>query len=56
MVGDRGMISKVQIDAMATLQGVDWITALKSGAIAKLARISHTGPPSRSISGRMGDR
>lgn len=37
MVGDRGMISNVQIDAMAKLDGVDWITALKSGAIAKLA-------------------
>lgn len=37
MVGDRGMISKVQIDAMSKLDGVDWITALKSGAIAKLA-------------------
>jgi len=37
MVGDRGMISNVQIDAIAKLDGVDWITALKSGAIAKLA-------------------
>ena len=37
MVGDRGMVSKVQIDAMSKLDGVDWITALKSGAIAKLA-------------------
>ena len=37
MVGDRGMISNVQIDAMKTMDGVDWITALKSGAIAKLA-------------------
>jgi hypothetical protein len=37
MVGDRGMISKVQIDEMSKLDGVDWITALKSGAIAKLA-------------------
>ena len=36
MVGDRGMISNVQIDALRTLAGVDWITALKSGAIAKL--------------------
>ena len=36
MVGDRGMISNVQIDAMRKLDGVDWITALKSGAIAKL--------------------
>jgi transposase len=44
MVGDRGMISKVQIDAMATLQGVDWITALKSGAIAKLADAGQIQP------------
>ena len=41
MVGDPhlredGMISNVQIDAMKRMQGVDWITALKSGAIAKL--------------------
>jgi hypothetical protein len=31
------MISDVQIDAMRRMEGVDWITALKSGAIAKLA-------------------
>jgi transposase len=37
MVGDRGMISNVQIEAMRSLEGVDWITALKSGAIARLA-------------------
>jgi hypothetical protein len=37
MVGDRGMISNVQIEAMRTMRGVDWITALKSGAIARLA-------------------
>jgi hypothetical protein len=37
MAGDSGMISNVQIDAMRALDGVDWITALKSGAIAKLA-------------------
>ena len=37
MVGDRGMISNIQIDAMRKLDGVQWITALKSGAIAKLA-------------------
>lgn len=41
MVGDRGMISNVQIDAIAKLDGVDWITALKSGAIAKLADAGH---------------
>ena len=37
MVGDRGMISNVQIEAMRKMEGVGWITALKSGAIAKLA-------------------
>jgi hypothetical protein len=37
MVGDRGMISNVQVDALRRMEGVDWITALKSGAIAKLA-------------------
>ena len=36
MVGDRGMISNVQIEAMQKLEGIDWITALKSGAIADL--------------------
>jgi Transposase DDE domain len=36
MVGDRGMITNVQIDAMRKRGGVDWITALKSGAIAEL--------------------
>ena len=37
MIGDRGMISNVQIDALRTMDGIDWITALKNGAIAKLA-------------------
>jgi hypothetical protein len=37
MVGDRGMISSVQIEAMRKMEGVGWIAALKSGAIAKLA-------------------
>ena len=36
MVGDRGMITNVQIDEMRKLDGIDWITALKSGAIADL--------------------
>ena len=36
MIGDRGMISNTQIDAMRAMDGVDWITALKSGAIARL--------------------
>jgi hypothetical protein len=37
LVGDRGMVSNVQVEAMRQLDGVDWITALKSGAIAQLA-------------------
>jgi transposase len=41
MVGDRGMISNVQVDAIAKLDGVDWITALKNGAIARLADAGH---------------
>jgi hypothetical protein len=41
MVGDRGMISNIQVDAMRQLEGVDWITALKSGAIAQLAGGGH---------------
>ena len=41
MAGDRGMISNIQIEAMAKLDGIDWITALKSGAIAKLADAGH---------------
>ncbi len=36
LVGDRGMITNVQIEAMRKLDGVDWITALKSGSIADL--------------------
>jgi transposase len=41
MVGDRGMISNIQVEAMRQLEGVDWITALKSGAIARLAEAGH---------------
>jgi transposase len=41
MAGDRGMISNIQIEALRMLEGVDWITALKNGAIAKLAEGGH---------------
>jgi Transposase DDE domain len=44
MVGDRGMISNVQIEAMRKLEGTGWITALKSGAIAKLAHAGQMQP------------
>ena len=36
LVGDRGMISQKQVDALKGHSGVDWITALKTGAIRKL--------------------
>jgi len=36
LVGDRGMISQTQIDALKALAGVDWITALKTGALRGL--------------------
>ncbi len=36
LVGDRGMISQKQVDELKGRAGVDWITALKSGAIHKL--------------------
>jgi hypothetical protein len=37
MVGDRGMITGTRIDDLRKLDGMDWITALKAPAIAKLA-------------------
>ncbi|MBI4808577.1 MAG: IS1634 family transposase [Nitrosomonadales bacterium] len=36
IVGDRGMITQTQIDEIKGLDGVDWITALKSAGIKKL--------------------
>jgi len=36
LVGDRGMISQKQIDALAKMDGASWITALKTGAIRGL--------------------
>jgi hypothetical protein len=44
MVGDRGMISNVQIEAMRKLEGAGWITALKNGAIARLADAGQLQP------------
>jgi hypothetical protein len=44
MVGDRGMISNVQIEAMRTMEGVDWIAALRSGAIATLVKAGQLQP------------
>jgi hypothetical protein len=37
MAGDRGMITGMRIDDLRTLEGMDWITALKAPAIKKLA-------------------
>lgn len=36
MVGDRGMIAQKAITALREREGIDWITALKSGAIRSL--------------------
>jgi len=36
LVGDRGMLSQTKIDLIREITGIDWITALKTGAIRKL--------------------
>jgi len=36
MVGDRGMITQTQINVLREIEGIDWITALRSEAIGKL--------------------
>lgn len=36
LVGDRGMITQRQVDALRKIDGVDWITALRPAAIRKL--------------------
>ena len=41
MVGDRGMIIKATIETLRERDGVDWITALKSRTIRRLARQGH---------------
>ena len=41
LVGDRGLISQTQITALKALEGVDWITALKTGAIRALVTGGH---------------
>jgi hypothetical protein len=41
MVGDRGMIAQKSIDAMAQVEGMDWITALKNGSIRGLLEQGH---------------
>lgn len=37
MVGDRGMITQARIDAISSLGGLDWVTALRAPAIKRLA-------------------
>jgi transposase len=36
LVGDRGMIAQKQVDALRKLDGIDWVAALRPGAIRKL--------------------
>ena len=36
LVGDRGMITQKQVDALRDIEGCDWITALRPGAINTL--------------------
>jgi hypothetical protein len=38
VVADRGMVTKANIEQLATTDGVEWITALKAPTIKKLAR------------------
>jgi hypothetical protein len=47
MVGDRGMITGTRIDDLRKLPGMDWVTALKAPAIAKLA--AEDGPLQMSL-------
>lgn len=41
IVGDRGMISQKAIDEMSELDGIEWITALKSASIRSLVEQGH---------------
>ena len=41
LVGDRGMISDTQITGLRAQAGVDWITALKTGALRALVAGGH---------------
>ena len=36
IVGDRGMITQKQVDALRQIEDLDWLTALRPGAIRKL--------------------
>ena len=52
MVGDRGMITGTRIADLRTLEGMEWITALRAPAIAALAR--DDGPLQMSLFDRQG--
>ena len=41
MVGDRGMVSQKAIDEMREMEGIGWITALKSASIRALVEQGH---------------
>ncbi len=41
LVGDRGMISQKQIDTLREIDGMQWITALRSEAIRELVEQGH---------------
>ncbi|MDA1183456.1 MAG: IS1634 family transposase [Acidobacteria bacterium] len=41
LVGDRGMISQKQINALRQREGLEWITALRTGAIRNLVDGGH---------------
>jgi hypothetical protein len=41
LIGDRGMISQKQIRALQQREGIDWITALRTGAMRKLVDNGH---------------
>ena len=43
LVGDRGMITHKQIDALRPIDGIDWITALRSETIRKLVEAGAIG-------------
>ena len=49
MVGDRGMISQKAIDEMQAIEGIGWITALKSASIRVVTSVSFQGPTSSDI-------
>jgi len=41
LVGDRGMVSQKQVDALRGSEGIGWITALRTDALRKLVRSGH---------------